>query len=78
MSTAFATLAQVVGEGIGHANLPIIAVPHPLGHPDESVIHQRGVDIAEACVRVLVTESDALARELEAKPFPLPSGVMRR
>ena len=31
ISTAFAPLAQVVGEGIGHVSLPIVVVPHPLG-----------------------------------------------
>ena len=78
MSTAFAPLAQVVSEGIGHGTLPIIVVPHPLGHSDEAVIRQYGVDIARECVRVLTTDAQALERELEGKPFPLPSGVMPR
>ncbi|MEN3354035.1 MAG: hypothetical protein V7640_2193 [Betaproteobacteria bacterium] len=78
ISTAFAPLAQVVGEGIGHVSLPIVVVPHPLGDPDETVIRQRGVDIANECVRVLTTPVDTLAQEFERKQFPLPRGVMPR
>ena len=78
MSTAFAPLAQVVAEGIGHGNLPIIVVPHPLGHREEAVIHQRGVDIAQECVRALTTHAETLGREQETKALPLPSGVMPR
>jgi hypothetical protein len=68
----------VVGEGIGHVALPIVVVPHPVGDRDESVIRQRGIDIAHECVRVLTTEPDVLAREFEGKQFPLPRGVMPR
>ena len=78
ISTAFAPLAQVVGEGIGHVSLPIIVVPHPLGHPDEEVIRRRGMDIAQECVRVLTTPADELAREFTAKQYPLPDAVMPR
>ena len=78
ISTAFAPLAQVVGEGIGHVSLPIVVVPHPLGHRDEDVIRRRGVDIARECVRVLTTSADALAREFEGKQYPLPDAVMPR
>jgi hypothetical protein len=78
ISTAFAPLAQVVGEGIGHVSLPIVVVPHPLADPDETVIRQRGADIANECVRVLTTPVDHLAQEFEGKQFPLPRGVMPR
>jgi hypothetical protein len=78
ISTAFAPLAQVVGEGIGHVSLPIVVVPHPLGDRDEALIRQRGADIAAECVRVLTTPMDALAREFEGKQYPLPRGVMPR
>jgi hypothetical protein len=78
ISTAFAPLAQVVGEGIGHVSLPIVVVPHPVGDRDEAVILQRGVDIAAECVRVLTTDVEALAREFEGKQHPLPRGVMPR
>ena len=78
ISTAFAPLAQVVGEGIGHASLPIVVVPHPLGHRDESVIEERGASIARECVRVLTTDAESLAQEFEGKPYPLPRGVMPR
>ncbi|MDB5927553.1 MAG: hypothetical protein JWN13_6489 [Betaproteobacteria bacterium] len=78
ISTAFAPLAQVVGEGIGHVSLPIVVVPHPLGDRDERVIEQRGVDIAAECARVLTTPVDVLAAEFEGKQFPLPRGVMPR
>ena len=78
ISTAFAPLAQVVGEGIGHVSLPIVVVPHPVGDRDESVIHLRGVDIARECVRVLTTSAEELAREFEGKQHPLPRGVMPR
>jgi hypothetical protein len=78
ISTAFAPLAQVVGEGIGHVSLPIVVVPHPLGHRDEEVIRRRGMDIARECVRVLTTSPEELAREFEGKQYPLPDAVMPR
>jgi hypothetical protein len=78
ISTAFAPLAQVVGEGIGHASLPIVVVPHPVGDPDPEVIRSRGEQVAAACVRVLTTPAEVLAREFEGKQHPLPKGVMPR
>ena len=78
VSTAFAPLAQVTGEGTGHFSLPIVVVPHPVGDRDENVIVQRGRDIAQECVRVLTTDADALAPEFEGKQYPLPRGVMPR
>jgi hypothetical protein len=78
ISTAFAPLAQVVGEGIGLPNLPIVVVPHPVGDPDEAVVKKRGLDIAGECVRVLTTPAEKLAREFDGKPFPLPAAVMPR
>jgi len=78
ISTAFAPLAQVVSEGIGQMNLPIIVVPHPLGDRDVGVIRKYGEDIAEQCARVLTTPVEMLARELKEKQYPLPSAVMPR
>ena len=78
ISTAFAPLAQVVGEGIGHVSLPIVVVPHPLGDRDEDVIRKLGEDIAESCARVLTTPAEDLAREFEGKQYPLPDAVMPR
>jgi hypothetical protein len=78
ISTAFAALAQVVGEGIGHVSLPIVVVPHPLGDRDAEAIRKRGVDIAHECVRLLTTPMDTLAREFEGKQHPLPASVMPR
>jgi hypothetical protein len=78
VSTAFAPLAQVVGEGIGHVSLPIVVVPHPLGHRDEDVIRKFGEEIAEACACVLTTPVEDLAREFEGKQYPLPDAVMPR
>ena len=78
ISTAFAALAQVTGEGVGHVSLPIVVVPHPLGDRDERVIVQRGADIAAECARVLTTGPEALAAEFEGKQYPLPRGVMPR
>ena len=59
-------------------SLPIVVVPHPLGHGDETVIEQRGRDIAAECVRVLTTPPSTLAAEFEEKEFPPPRGVMPR
>ena len=67
-----------MGEGIGHVSLPIVVVPHPLGHRDAEVIRSRGVDIAHECVRVLTTPVEALAREFEDKQYRLPDTVMPR
>ena len=68
----------MVGEGLGHVSLPIVVVPHPLGNRDERVIEKYGEDIAEQCARVLTTPADALAREFEAKQYPLPEALMPR
>ena len=78
VSTAFAPLARVVCEGIGHACLPIVVVPHPVGGPDQALVIKRGEDIAKECVRVLTTPAETLAREFESKQFPLPEAVMPR
>lgn len=68
----------MVGEGIGHASLPIIVVPHPVGDPDAARVAKRGEDIARECVRVLTTPAEVLAREFEGKRYPLPAAVMPR
>ena len=78
ISTAFAPLAQVVVEGVGLPNLPIVVVPHPVGDPDEVLVKRRGEDIAKECVRVLTTPAEKLAREFDGKQFPLPAAVMPR
>ncbi|MNC84746.1 hypothetical protein D3C83_03120 [compost metagenome] len=59
-------------------SLPIVIVPHPLGHRDVEVIRSRGIDIAHECVRVLTTPVETLAREFEGKQYPLPDAVMPR
>ena len=68
----------MTGEGAGHVSLPIVVVPHPVGDRDDQVIRQRGIDIAQECVRVLTMPAEALAREFEGKQYPLPKGVMPR
>jgi hypothetical protein len=78
ISTAFAPLAQVVAEGIGHASLPIVVVAHPVGNRDESVVLQAGRGIAQECERILTSEAGGLAREFDGKQYPLPRGVMPR
>jgi hypothetical protein len=78
VSAAFAPLAQVTGEGTGHASLPLVVVPHPVGDRDEQVVRQRGVQIAAECARILTTPMEALAREFAAKQYPLPQAVMPR
>ena len=78
VSTAFAPLAQVTAEGIGHLTLPFVAVPHPVGDRDAALIEQRGADIAALCVHALTTPAHVLAREVREHPFPLPDAVMPR
>ena len=78
ISTAFAPLAQVTAEGIGHASLPIVVVPHPLGSGDEQAIIEYGAAIARECVRVLTGDVNALEQEFAGKRYPLPKGVMPR
>lgn len=77
ISAAFAPLAQVVARGIGQAALPIVVVPHPVGDRDERLVRKRGADIAAECVRVLTTPVGKLAREYEAKRYPLPDVMPR-
>lgn len=78
VSTAFAPLAQVTAEGIGHHTLPFVVVPHPVGDSDTVLIERRGSDIAAACAHALTTPAETLAREVELHPFPLPDSVMPR
>jgi hypothetical protein len=78
VSTAFAPLARVVGEGIGFPGLPMVVVAHPVGDRDEAVVKQRGEAIASECVRLLTTPASALAEELALKQYPLPAAVMPR
>jgi hypothetical protein len=78
ISTAFAPLAQVVSEGIGIPNLPILVVSHPVGDPDEAVVKKRGQDIAAECARVLTTPVEKIAREFARKQYPLPESLMPR
>jgi len=78
VSTAFAPLAQIVGEGIGYMSLPIVVVPHPVGKRDSALIVQAGRNLVEECVRLLTTEVGALTREFDGKQYPLPRGVMPR
>jgi hypothetical protein len=78
ISSAFAPLAQVVGEGIGHMSLPIVVVPHPVGNPDRARVVGAGRDVAQECARILTTEVGALEREFEGKQYPLPRGMMPR
>jgi hypothetical protein len=78
VSTAFAPLAQVTAQGIGHDDLPFVVVPHPVGDRDHALIEQRGAAIAAACAHALTTPAETLAREVHAHPFPLPDAVMPR
>ncbi len=78
ISTAFAPLAQVTGEGIGHMSLPFVVVPHPVGDRDTALVQQRGADIAAQCAHALTTPADTLVRELREHPYPLPEAVMPR
>lgn len=55
-----------------------MVVPHPVGDRDESVIRQRGADIARECARMLTTPVDELTREFTGKRYPLPEAVMPR
>ena len=78
VSTAFAPLAQVTAEGIGHLTLPFVVVPHPVGDRDTALIEKRGADITALCVHALTTPAETLAHEVELNPFPLPDAVMPR
>ena len=78
VSTAFAPLAQVTAEGIGHLTLPFVVVPHPVGDRDTALIEQRGAAIVALCAHALTTRADVLAREVHEHPFPLPDAVMPR
>jgi hypothetical protein len=78
VSTAFAPLAQVTAQGIGHDDLPFVVVPHPVGDRDVAMIEARGAAIAALCVHALTTPAETLAREVHEQPFPLPDAVMPR
>lgn len=78
VSTAFAPLAQVTAEGIGHLTLPFVVVPHPVGDRDPALVERRGADITDACVHALTTPAETLAYEVSEHPFPLPDAVMPR
>lgn len=78
MSTAFAPLARVVAEGIGHTSLPILTVPHPVGDRDEHRIQQKGSAVTAECVAALTGAVEEIARRFAASRFPLPDAVMPR
>jgi hypothetical protein len=78
ISADFAPLAQVTGVGAGCASLPVVTVPHPVGHPDLSIVEQRGIAAVLECVRVLTTPATALEAEFDKKKFPLSSSLMQR
>src|SRR5215831_14329167 len=78
ISRSFCPLGQIVGRGVGHACLPIVMLPHPIGDADQSRIAQKGVDAAAECVRLLTTQADAINAEYAAKRFPLPEHAVAR
>ena len=78
VSTAFAPLAQVTAQGIGHRSLPFVVVPHPVGDRDDALVKRRGEEIAAQCARVLTTPIEQLAREFADKNYPSPDAVMPR
>jgi hypothetical protein len=59
-------------------SLPIVVVAHPVADRNEEMVKERGVEIAQECVRVLTTSAARLAREFEGKQYPLPNAVMPR
>ena len=78
VSTAFAALAQVTAQSIGHDDLPFVVVPHPVGDRDSEVIKQRGAAVVDACAHALITSAEVLAHEVSEHPFSLPDAVMPR
>jgi hypothetical protein len=78
ISRSFCPLGQIVGRGVGHAALPIIMLPHPIGDSDEARIAKKGVDAAAECVRLLTAPADAVNAEFAAKRFPLPEHAVPR
>jgi hypothetical protein len=78
ISRSFCPLAQIVARGVGHAGLPIVLLPHPIGDPDSEKISRKGVDAAAECVRLLTTPGEAVAEECAAKKFPLPEHAVAR
>jgi hypothetical protein len=78
ISRSFCPLGQIVARGEGHASVPIVMLPHPIGEADENKIAQKGVDAAAECVRLLTTPSEQVAAEYAAKKFPLPEHAVPR
>jgi hypothetical protein len=77
VSTEFAPLAQVVGEGAGHPVLPLVVVPHPVGDRDANAVRRRGEDIARECARLLTTSVEELAREFQGRRYVLRAVMPR-
>jgi len=78
ISRSFCPLGQIVSRGVGHAGLPIVMLPHPIGDADQGRIAQKGVDAAAECVRLLTTPANAVSAEFAAKKFPLPEHAVAR
>ena len=78
ISRSFCPLGQIVGRGVGHAGLPIVMLPHPIGESDDSRIAQKGADAAAECVRLLTTPADIVNAEYADKVFPLPEHAVPR
>jgi hypothetical protein len=78
ISRSFCRLGQAVGRGVGHAGLPIVMLPHPIGEADEAAIAAKGTAAAAECIRLLTTPGPSVGAEYAAKKFPLPDHAVAR
>lgn len=78
VSLSFCSLAQIVARGQGLLSLPIAALPHPVGDADPEKVREKGRNVADDVIRLLLTQRRALEEEFSRKKFPLPEHVVGR
>jgi len=78
ISLSFCSLAQIVARGQGLLSLPIAPLPHPVGDADPARVREKGMNVADDVIRLLLTPREALEEEFSRKKFLLPEHVVRR
>lgn len=78
MSASFAPLARTVAEGIGHAGLPMVVVPHPVAEREQAAVRAKGAAVADECARLLTADAETIEREMRERQWALPATVMPR
>jgi hypothetical protein len=78
ISRSFCSLAQIVARGQGFLPLPIAPLPHPVGDADPKRVREKGTNVADEVIRLLLAQREKLEEEFSGKRFPLPEHVVSK